>query len=56
MLFKPFLGQSLDTFTFGQANQPEKVHHRFHLVDESPWPLLRAFGGLFLTTGLVNWF
>lgn len=32
------------------------VCHPYHLVDESPWPLLRAFGGFFLTTGLVIWF
>ena len=32
------------------------IYHRFHLVDESPWPLLRASRAFFLTTGLVNWF
>lgn len=32
------------------------VVHRFHLVDESPWPLLRAAGAFFFTTGLVNFF
>lgn len=32
------------------------INHSFHLVDESPWPLLRAWGAFLLTTGLVNWF
>lgn len=32
------------------------VNHSFHLVDESPWPLKRAFGAFFLTSGLVEWF
>lgn len=30
--------------------------HRFHLVDESPWPLLRSSRAFFLTVGLVIWF
>ena len=25
-------------------------------MDESPWPLFGAMGGLFLTTGIVSWF
>lgn len=32
------------------------VRHPFHLVDESPWPLLSALGGLGLTSGLGQWF
>nr|YP_010026295.1 cytochrome c oxidase subunit III [Leptestheria brevirostris]QOQ37310.1 cytochrome c oxidase subunit III [Leptestheria brevirostris] len=31
-------------------------NHPFHLVDQSPWPLLGAFAALVLTTGLVKWF
>lgn len=32
------------------------IRHPFHLVDESPWPLLSASGVLILTSGLVKWF
>lgn len=32
------------------------VRHPFHLVDESPWPLLRSIGAFFLTSGLIKWF
>lgn len=32
------------------------VRHPYHLVDESPWPLVRAFGGLFVTAGILSWF
>ena len=32
------------------------VKHSFHLVDESPWPLVRAVSAFYLTTGLVAWF
>ena len=32
------------------------VRHPFHLVDESPWPLLAASGALGITAGLVKWF
>lgn len=32
------------------------MRHPYHMVDESPWPLLRSFGGLFLTTGIASWF
>ena len=32
------------------------VQHPYHLVDESPWPLLSSLGALFITTGLVKWF
>ena len=31
-------------------------NHPYHLVDKSPWPLLRAFGVLSLVTGLAYWF
>merc|ERR1711874_653596 len=30
--------------------------HPYHLVDESPWPLVSSFGGLFITTGILSWF
>jgi cytochrome c oxidase subunit 3 len=30
-----------------------KTSHSYHLVDPSPWPLIAAFGGFKLTTGLV---
>ncbi len=32
------------------------IRHPFHLVDESPWPLIASIGALFLTCGLVKWF
>jgi cytochrome c oxidase subunit 3 len=32
------------------------LRHPFHLVDESPWPLLASFRGMGLTTGLLKWF
>lgn len=32
------------------------LRHPFHLVDESPWPLLASFRGLGLTSGLLKWF
>jgi cytochrome c oxidase subunit 3 len=32
------------------------VRHPYHLVDESPWPLLRGVSSFFLTLGLVKWF
>lgn len=32
------------------------VRHPYHLVDVSPWPLIRATGAFFLTSGLVTWF
>lgn len=32
------------------------VRHPYHLVDESPWPVIRARGAFFLTSGIVNWF
>jgi len=32
------------------------VRHPYHLVDESPWPLVSSFGGLFITTGILSWF
>lgn len=32
------------------------VRHPFHLVDESPWPLLASFRGMGLTSGLLKWF
>jgi len=32
------------------------IHHPYHLVDESPWPLLSAIGAFFFTTGTLKWF
>lgn len=32
------------------------IRHPYHLVDESPWPLTRASGAFFLTSGLAKWF
>ncbi len=32
------------------------LRHPFHLVDESPWPLLASLGGITLTCGLLEWF
>lgn len=32
------------------------IRHPYHLVDESPWPLVSAFGAFALTLGLVKWF
>jgi len=32
------------------------LRHPFHLVDESPWPLLAAFRAMGLTSGLLKWF
>lgn len=32
------------------------LRHPYHLVDESPWPLMRAISALFLTSGLLRWF
>jgi len=32
------------------------IQHPYHLVDESPWPLLGALGTLFITSGLAKWF
>lgn len=30
--------------------------HPYHIVDESPWPLYGALGGIYLTRGMVSWF
>lgn len=32
------------------------IRHPYHLVDESPWPLLGAIGAFFITSGLLKWF
>ena len=32
------------------------IRHPYHMVDESPWPLLSSIAGLFLTSGLAYWF
>lgn len=31
------------------------IRHPYHLVEESPWPILGAAGGILLTRGLVKW-
>lgn len=30
--------------------------HPYHLVDESPWPIIGALGAFYITSGLVKWF
>lgn len=32
------------------------INHPFHLVDKSPWPLVRAFRVFSLVTGIAKWF
>jgi len=32
------------------------IKHPYHLVDESPWPLIRSLGAFYVTSGLVKWF
>ena len=32
------------------------IRHPYHLVDESPWPLISSVGAFWLTSGLVKWF
>lgn len=32
------------------------TNHPFHLVDKSPWPILRAFSVITLVSGLAKWF
>ena len=32
------------------------IQHPYHLVDESPWPLIAAIFALGLTSGIVKWF
>ena len=32
------------------------IRHPYHLVDESPWPIVSSMGAFFLTSGLVKWF
>ena len=32
------------------------IRHPYHLVDESPWPLIGSIGAFFITSGLVKWF
>jgi len=32
------------------------IHHPFHLVEESPWPILASFIGIAITSGLLVWF
>jgi len=33
-----------------------KKNHVFHIVDQSPWPIIAAIGSLIITSGLVKWF
>ena len=37
-------------------NMSNFIRHPYHLVDESPWPIVSAAGAFFLTSGLVKWF
>ncbi len=37
-------------------NMSNVVRHPYHLVDESPWPLISSLGAFFLTSGLIKWF
>lgn len=32
------------------------IRHPYHLVDESPWPLIGTIGAFFITSGLLKWF
>lgn len=32
------------------------IRHPYHLVEESPWPLIGSIGAFFITLGLVKWF
>ncbi len=32
------------------------INHPYHMVNESPWPILAAGGGIGLTSGLLLWF
>lgn len=32
------------------------ISHPYHLVDESPWPLIASITGIGLTFGLIKWF
>lgn len=33
-----------------------KYNHPYHLVDQSPWPILASFRAIIITTGLSKWF
>nr|YP_009441856.1 cytochrome c oxidase subunit III [Dryocoetes villosus]AOY39609.1 cytochrome c oxidase subunit 3 [Dryocoetes villosus] len=33
-----------------------KQNHPFHLVDQSPWPLMASFSVFILLTGVIKWF
>ncbi len=46
----------LEVFLLNKQIMSNKLTHTFHLVDESPWPIIRAMGAFFLTTGLVRFF
>ena len=37
-------------------NMSNTIAHPFHIVDESPWPLVGSMGAFLLTVGLVKWF
>lgn len=32
------------------------IRHPYHLVEESPWPLIGAAGAFYITSGLAKWF
>lgn len=44
------------TIIFHTPYMSNLIRHPYHLVDESPWPLISAAGAFFLTCGLVKWF
>lgn len=33
-----------------------KSNHSFHIVDQSPWPIISAIGAIILTSGITSWF
>lgn len=33
-----------------------RINHPFHLVDQSPWPIVGAGGAFILVSGLIQWF
>ena len=37
-------------------NMSNVIRHPYHMVDESPWPLVSSTGAFFVTSGLVKWF
>lgn len=44
------------TYAIIYINMSNMTRHPYHIVDESPWPLIRSAGAFFITAGLVKWF